>query len=320
MRRSICLMRDCCKNMNTVFYFGKIKKKYSPSDFQNAVKSFADKHGLNVQCPDENTTNVDFGVKSEGFAFIIENGCLKKQTVKHETDENGKYLLIYELLYSLRTFFTAFEVFDDFGIWADICYKHEPVQITLRQLTDNEKQMDEHLDLSRCTDSCQILLGIIEMFIWDKGDSKDKVIGDWNTMIQKIRDKNRRAAPLWLYGLVKAWIYFCMDFKGKPVSALPENDKKLSAAVTAAEFGLTANIMHCWGGITGKLEKDITVFFKYEDQKNKRENGCGLDESFEGVYRYVLSSLEYLGFTIKAEPNYPPNKLDVSCFDYYSLV
>lgn len=306
--------------MNSVFFSGKLKKKYNAVDVQNTICTFAKEHEIAVQCPDETKTFVDFGIKSEGFCFSVENGILTKQYIKHDVDDAGKFRCIYELLYQLRGLFTEYEVFDDFGIWADYCYQKEPVQITLRKLTEEEAEIKEHLNLSRCTDSCQILLGIIELFIWDKGPFKDEVLGDWTIMIQKIQDKRLRAAPIWLYGIVDTWIYYCMDFCGKPVSEYPENNKKLRAAMEAARCGFTANILHVWGGCSGKLEKDITVFFEYEDQKYKRQTGYKLDQSFYGVYRYVLSSLEYLGFRIRQQPNYPSETLDVTCFDYYSLI
>ena len=306
--------------MNTVYFSGKLKKKHSAADVQKTICEFAEEHDIAAQCHDETKTAVDFGIKSEGFCFSVENNILTQQYVKHEVDSSGKYWHIYELLYQLRGFFIEYEVSDDFGIWADYCYQKEPVQIKLRELTADESEIGKHLDLSNCTDSCQILLGIIELFIWDKGPFKDKDLGDWPTMIQKIRDERRRAAPLWLYGIVDAWIYYCMDFRGTPVSEYPEDNKKLNAALTAASCGFTANILHCWGGLTGKLEKDITAFFEYENQKCHRQTGRGLDQSFDGVYRYVLSSLEYLGFHIRQQPDYPSEKLDVACFDYYSLV
>lgn len=306
--------------MDSVCFSGKLKKKYQAASVQDAICAFAKKHGLDVQCPDESRTIVDFGVDSEGFCFLVENGRLVERIVKHEVDDAGKFWRIYELLYELRVFFSTYEVFDDFGVWAEYCYQKEPVQIGLRELTEEEAEIKKHLDLSNCTESCQILLGIIELFLWDKGPFREEVLGDWSTMIQKIRDERQRVAPLWLYGIVETWIYYCMDFCGKPVSEYPEDHKKMKKAMWAASGGLTANILHVWGGCTGKLEKDITVFFEYEDQKYKKQNGCGLDQSFEGVYRYVLSSLEYLGFRIRQQPEYPPEKLDVSCFDYYSLV
>lgn len=306
--------------MDTVYFSGKLKKKYKAADVQDAICTFAKEHGIAVECPDETKTFVDFGIDSEGFCFLVENGKLAQQFVKHEVDDAGKFWCIYELLYQLRGLFTAYEVSDDFGAWADYCYQKEPVQIELRELTKEEAAVQEHLDLSRCTDSCQILLGIIELFIWDKGPFKDEILGDWPTMIQKIRDERQRVVPLWLYGIVDTWIYYCMDFCGKPVSEYPENNKKLREAMWAASGGFTANILHCWGGCSGKQEKDITVFFEYENQKYKRQTGRGLDQCFDGVYRYVLSSLEYLGFRIRQQPNYPSERLDVTCFDYYSLV
>lgn len=306
--------------MNTVYFSGKLKKKYNAADVQNAICAFAKEHGLAVQCPDETKTFVDFGIDSEGFCFSVENGKLTEQYIKHEVDDAGKFWCVYELLYQFRSLFTAYEVFDDLGIWADYCYQKEPVQIQLRELTEEEAEIRKHLNLSRCTDPCQILLGIIELFIWDKGPFKDEVLGDWSTMIQKIRDERHRAAGVCVYGIIDTWIYYCMDFCGKPVSEYPEDNKKLTAAMLAASFGFTANIIHIWGGCTGKLEKDITVFFEYENQKRKRQTGYGLRQSFEGIYRYVLSSLEYLGFRIQQQPNYPSEKLDVACFDYYSLV
>ncbi|MDE7284488.1 MAG: hypothetical protein K2N85_13045 [Lachnospiraceae bacterium] len=306
--------------MNSVGFSGKLKKKYNAIDVQNAICTYVKEHGITVQCPDETKTFVDFGIDSEGFCFAVENGKLTEQYVKHEVDNAGKSWYIYELLYQLRSLFTAYEVFDDFGMWAEFCYQKEPVLIKLRELTEEEAKITEHLNLFRCTDSCQMLLGIIELFIWDKGPFIDKVLGDWSIMIQKIRNEVRRVAPLWLEGIIDAWIYYCMDFCGKPVSEYPENHKKLNAALDAACFGFQANIIHVWCGCTGKLEKDITVFFEYENQKYKRQTGFGLDESFVGVYRYVLSSLEYLGFRIRQQPNYPSEKLDVACFDYYSLI
>ena len=306
--------------MNTVYFSGKLKKKYNAADVQNTICAFAKERGFSVQCPDETKTFIDFEIDSEGFCFSVENGELTKQCIKHEVDDAGKFWCIYELLYQFRSLFTAYEVFDDLGLWADCCYQKEPVHIKLRELTEEEAEIKNHLNLSHCTDSCQILLGIIELFIWDKGPFKDEVLGDWSTMIQKIRDNRQRACPVWLYGIVDTWIYYCMDFCGKPVSEYPENDKKLKDAMSAASCGFTANIIHFWGGSSGKLEKDITVFFEYENQKYKRQTGCGLNKSFDGVYRYVLSSLEYLGFRIKQQPNYPSEKLDVTCFNYYSLV
>lgn len=305
--------------MNTVYFFGKLKKKYRAVDVQNAIGTFAKEHGITVQCPDETKTFVDFGIDSEGFCFSVENGRLEEQIIKHEVDDEGKFQCVYELLYQLRDLFTAYEVHDDFGIWADYCYQKEPVKIELRELTEEEAEIWKYLNLSRCTDSCQILLGIIELFIWDKGPFKDEVLGDWPTMIQKIREERNRVAPAWLYGIIDTWIYYCMDFCGKPVSEYPENHKKLAAAKYAACGGFASNVLHFWGGSFGKLEKDITVFFEYENQKYKRQTGYELDQSFS-VYRYVLSSLEYLGFRIRQQPNYPSEPLDVSCFDYYSLV
>lgn len=306
--------------MNSVYFSGKLKKKYNAADVQKAVCKFAEEHGLAVQCPDENKTFLDFGIDSEGFCFLVENGKLVQQYVKHEVDNEEKFWCVYELLYQLRGLFSEYDVSDDFGIWADYCYQKEPVQIKLRELTEEEAEIQEHLDLSRCTDSCQILLGIIELFIWDKGPFKDEILGDWSTMIQKIQGERERVAPLWLYGIVDTWIYYCMDFCGKPVSEYPENNKKFREARWAACGGFTANILHFWGGCSGKPEKDITVFFEYENQKYKRQTGRGLDQCFDGVYRYVLSSLDYLGFRIRQQPNYPSERLDVTCFDYYSLV
>lgn len=306
--------------MNSVYFSGKLKKKFNAIDVQNTICTFTKEHGIAIQCPDEAKTLVDFGIVSECFCFSVENRQLTKQYVKHEVDDAGKFLHIYELLYQLRSLFTEYEVFDDFGIWTDYCYQKEPVQIQLRELTEEEAKIQEHLNLSRCTYSYQILLGIIELFIWDKGPFQDEVLGDWSTMIQKIRNENQRAiAPLRMYGIIDTWIYYCMDFCGKPVSEYPEDHKKLNAAMWAACCGFTANIFHVWGVCSGKLEKDITVFFKYEDQKRKRQTGYGLDQSFDGIYRYMLSSLEYLGFHIHQQPNYPSATLDAACFDYNSI-
>lgn len=306
--------------MNTVYFSGKLKKKYQAVDVQNEVCTFAKEHGIAVRCSGETKTVVDFGIESEGFCFHVENGILAKQIIKHEVDDAGKFGRLYELLYQLRGFFSAYEVHDDFGIWADYCYQKEPVRIVLRELTAEEAEIQNHLNLSRCTDSCQILLGIIELFLWDKGPFQDEVLGDWSTMILKIRDERFRVAPVWLYAIVDTWIYYCMDFCGKPVSEYPENHKKFSAAKYAACGGFADNIFEFWGGSFGKLQKDINVFFAYEDQKCKRKTGRRLNQSFQGVYRYVLSSLEYLGFRIRQQPNYPAQPLDVACFDYYSLV
>ncbi|MDE5596649.1 MAG: hypothetical protein K2J04_02325 [Lachnospiraceae bacterium] len=132
----------------------------------------------------------------------MENGKLTKQCIKHEVDDEGKFWSIYELLYQFRSLLSVYEVFDDLGLWADYCYQKEPVQIKLRELTEVEAEIKKHLNLSRCTDSCQILLGIIELFIWDKGPFKDKVLGDWSTMKQKIRDERHRAAGVCVYGII----------------------------------------------------------------------------------------------------------------------
>lgn len=57
---------------------------------------------------------LDFGIKTEGFCFTIENQSLMRQVVKHEVDDEKRYRLIYELLYRIRKFFKLYEVTDDF--------------------------------------------------------------------------------------------------------------------------------------------------------------------------------------------------------------
>ncbi|MDE5596648.1 MAG: hypothetical protein K2J04_02320 [Lachnospiraceae bacterium] len=46
--------------MNTVYFSGKLKKKYNAADVQNTICAFAKEHGFSVQCPDESKTLVDF--------------------------------------------------------------------------------------------------------------------------------------------------------------------------------------------------------------------------------------------------------------------
>ena len=168
--------------MNTIYFSGDLFKKYSAADVQQAICDFAAEQGLSVTCPEETKTIVDFGIKTEGFCFTIEDQSLMSQAVKHEVDDEKRYRLIYELLYRIRKFFKLYEVTDDYGIWANVCYEKEPVHILMRDLT------------------------------------KEEVLGDWNTMVQKIRREDLRRLPFWLYGVIENWIYYCMDFQGKPVS------------------------------------------------------------------------------------------------------
>lgn len=306
--------------MDTVYYSGILKKKYSAKDVQQAICEFGREHGLLVQCQEESQTTVDFQIKSEGFCFLVEHGELKRQVVKHEVEEGQKYWLIYELLYQLRVFFVRYEVTDDYGIWADLCYQKEPVQILMRELTAEEWEVAEHLDFTNYTQPCQILLGIMELFLWDKGPFKEEVPGDWDTMVRKIRRAELRCLPLWLYGIIENWLYYCMDFQGRPVSEYPENSRKLQKAMEPVVNVFSWYLIQFGCPSNSKPGKDISAFFDYEDQKWKRRTGLGLAETFEGTYRYALSALEYLGFQIREQPNYPPHKLDISCFDYWSLV
>lgn len=306
--------------MNTIYFSGDLYKKYQAADVQQAICDYAAEQGLTVTCPEETKTVVDFGIKTEGFCFTIEDQSLIRQVVKHEVDDEKRYRLIYELLYRIRKFFKMYEVTDDSGIWANVCYEKEPVHILMRELTKEEREIGEHLDFSGYSQPCQIFLGIIELFIWDKGPFKEEVLGDWNTMVQKIRREDLRRLPFWLYGIIENWIYYCMDFQGKPVPEYPENHGKLGKAMTAAVNAFSFYLIGFGCPAATKLGKDISVFFEYEDQKQKRETGLELAETFESAYRYTLSALEYLGFTIREQPNFPDKKLDISCFDYWALV
>lgn len=55
-------------------------------------------------------------------------------------------------------------------------------------------------------------------------------------------DEKSRVAPLWLYGIVDTWLYYCMDFCGKPVSGYPENNKKQAAVTLRRETAVLSNL------------------------------------------------------------------------------
>lgn len=55
--------------MNSVYFSGKLKKKFNAIDVQNTICTFAKEHGIAIQCPDETKTLIDFGIVSEGFCF-----------------------------------------------------------------------------------------------------------------------------------------------------------------------------------------------------------------------------------------------------------
>lgn len=121
--------------MNSVYFSGKLKKKYQAVDVQNAICAFSKEHGITVQCPNEAKTFVDFEIDSEGFCFSIENGSLTKQYVKHEVDEAGKFWLVYELLYQLHNMFAALHRFQP-----DTAWNHRCMDLLLHELLRETRQ------------------------------------------------------------------------------------------------------------------------------------------------------------------------------------
>lgn len=65
--------------MNSVYFSGKLKKKYQAVDVQNAICAFSKERGITVQCPNAAKTFVDFGIWADY--------CYQQEPVKIELRE-----------------------------------------------------------------------------------------------------------------------------------------------------------------------------------------------------------------------------------------
>ena len=329
--------------VNRLLFDGHCWKKYRERHVHEEILAFARENGLDAHRDGEHRTFVDFGVsaQSEYLDFLRANlggasDGIRGRGICFETDEvtgagstrlsgtevmhgmdGGHPLLIYELFFRLKKFFIALHVDDSLGLWSETVWQHEPVRIPFRELTEEEKSLGGHLDLAGSPKPWQIFLGIIELFLWDKG-KQDAVLCDWETMVRKIRRRGMRELPVWLFGIVETWIWWSCDFCKKPVRDWPEESRRVSAALGDVSQALAYNLLKfgCHSGT--KLGRALTALFEYEDAKSRRDTGRGLADTFEGSLRYALSALEFAGFSLSAMPNFPAERLEIGKFGYYA--
>lgn len=277
----------------TIFYKGRLMKKYSVDDFFTAVIKELDGTGWTYESDNE-TLTVDF---NDGKSELL---VLSPQGDKRDIDgfcklflENpDDYTRIFDLFYSVKNMIYLFDFSDDFGMWDDYVASKNPCKISLRELTAEEENLLNRFGVTN--QSGNLLLGIIGADI--KKDKNDKItyrylVDNINPNIMLARDIVSWET-LETYGILETWVYETMTYKNYGrVCDISEETRGLKTSLAAFDFGIAETVFGIFGGSTGAKQAQIRKL--YENCMRKK-----MDIEHDGVimFRFVLSVLDYLGF------------------------
>ncbi|GLB29675.1 hypothetical protein LAD12857_15980 [Lacrimispora amygdalina] len=324
--------------MNTLRYDGTLYKKYKMETVFEVITQFAAANCLTVEI-DQNYIEVFFPLESEGIFFRFEGSTLLLVTTKHDVLENRSERLIYELLHHLKKYFSRFDVDDDYGIWANLLYEKYPTHIPLRELTKEEGALLHYIDYEGCTDSFQVLFGIISLYIGhltpqtSHEKAKDNPI-NWYYLAE--RSLFADMMPIWVEGVIETWIYTSMEYKSKgavkeilgvvsPTRVVNPNDmsplqRKVHKEMFDIAWGISTRIVDFYGGTTGKKMVDILRFYDYEEEIFNKKTGSSINKDPEMILRFVLSCLNFYGYHIIEKPRLPKEKMVVREILYDDMV
>lgn len=308
--------------INSLYYGGMIKKKYTLADVIAYIKDFADEKGLIYESKAENEILVDFGRETDCMLFAFKGQQLPQMTVEHSVDEEQHFILMYELLYGMRDFFSKLEVGDESAIWDEYCYSKEPVRIQMKELTEEQRELIKYMDFSQGCDATSVMFSVIALYTWNRGDFVEEHPGDWNTMLLKIPKEFRcKAHPMSIIYMIQMWIRETMSYKGKPVKDYASDDIKIQTAMGMVAFALQECICDIWAGSAGKKQTELRKMFQYEDAKRKKmHEGKGIRTSVEAIMCFMFTALEHVGFTITEKVEFPKEKIVTGKLKYGKVI
>lgn len=308
--------------LNSLYYSGTIKKKYTVADIMVYIKAFADEKGLSYKLKAENEIVVDFGRETDCMLFMFEGQQMPQMTVEHSVDEEQHFILMYELLYGMRGFFSKLEVGDESAIWDEYCYSKESVQIQMKALTEEQRELIKYMDFSQGCDATSVMFSVIALYTWNRGGFVEECPGDWNTMLLKIPKEFRcKGHPMSVIYMIQMWIRETMSYKGKPVKDYAQDDMKIQTAMGMVAFALQECICDVWAGSAGKKQTELVKMFQYEDRKRKKlYDGKGMRTSVEAIMCFMFTALEHVGFTITEKVEFPKEKIVTGNLKYGKVI
>ncbi|MDO4282494.1 MAG: hypothetical protein Q4D02_02565 [Clostridia bacterium] len=273
----------------TIYYKGKLKKRYNPTDVFNKI---IENTRWRYEMKNEYFFTVIINLKSEPLNFHFQNSCIDDFCKVHVEDDK-EYDRILELFFSIRNMFSQLEIQDDLGLWNDYLAKRNSCKIKLRELSEDEIKVIEKFDDQNST-SKNVLLRIIASSIRkDKNDiiTYQYLIDHINPNITGYHFASMKG--LELYGILETWIYETMTYQNcGRVSDIDKTTKGLQSSINAFTFGIAETLFGIYGGSTGDKQAKIRKFYHQEIVSKNVE----IEKDSVLMYQYVVSILEYLGF------------------------
>ena len=307
----------------TIFYKGTLNETASPQDVFDIAVCIADQMGwtcrvegdaLAIDIPDSFSETLVLNFVNRR----IDGWC------KYDLEEPEEFETALELFYAIRPLFAEYEVFDDFGQWFECLAEKEPLDIRLRELTPNGEEkvrracavdLKYSLVMDRSMDS-----GLLAKYL--KGE----------LFLRLVLDDMQRDTPK-----AQKYRSFYEGFTLKTNATSPTiaSHHKCLAMLESwllEKMGLigigqpSANPAECWEGLPEATRESILSFYyamgntlfmlycptisvedarirKFYTEKVEPEAADGTDnqsiyQQALLAYRYVLSSLEYLGLSL----------------------
>lgn len=274
----------------TIFYKGKLKKKYLISEFFEIITKKVTSNNWEYSIVN-NTLVIDYDNSiSEPLIFRFND---------HEFDgfckvisENNDILeLIFSLFYDNKSLFYKLHINDDLGLWNDFVIRKDPCEIKLRDLT--EEEMEFILKFDKNISSADVLYSIIASDIIGnafKGNVYELLVSNINPNVPSY-DANSSSTNI--FCILETWLYKVMQYKdyGYVKDILMET-KGLVKDMQVFSFGIAECILFFCGGCIGRKQSQIRKLYTQEIYNKKID----IQKDHILMYRFVLSVLDYLKF------------------------
>ena len=278
----------------TIYYKGKLKKKYNPMDLFNKIIENINDTKWNYEIRNENNLTITINAKSEPLNFYFENSCINN-FCKVNVENNEEFVRVLDLFFDVHNMFFKFELQDDYGAWNDYLANKNPCKIKFRELTSEEMKRVKKFDKISNT-SKNILLRIIGESI--KKNKNDEI--SYQYLIDNINPNITgycfaSMEGLELFAILETWVFETMTYKNfGRVSEIDKNTRGLISCINAFTFGISETLFGLCGGSTGDKQAQIRKFY-IQKIANKH-----LDIQKDSIlmYQYIVSILDYLGFKI----------------------
>lgn len=274
----------------TIFYQGRLVKKYSFKEFFDRVVSHLDGTGWTYTVTDACLT-IDFNdgkselltLEPKGEKRCIDGFC------KLDFENDDDYNKIFDIFYDVQKMIYCFIFSDDFGLWDDYIARKEPCKIKLRALTPEEETYIRRFgSVENLDNTGNLLLGVIGDEI--KKNPNDKITYEY--LVENINPNIINSVGFDVHRILETWLFETMTYKNYGrVCDISKDTRGLEINVASFDLGIAETIFGDFGGSMGAKQAQIRKLY----EQCMRQN---LDVNHNGIlmYRFVLSSLEYLGF------------------------